>query len=233
MAKTYLQLVKRLHTECAIPGTAPSTLVGLTAGSEAQRLADWIADAWISIQELHPDWKFRRRSITPFTTTNGQGTYTQAQSGITANTLGRWILDSFRAYKTSSGIAGEYCLIERSYDYWRDLYLLGANRTAYGPPRDIAQHPETGGLAIGPIPLSGYTIAGDYYLAPTRLSADADTPNLPAQHDDLGIVWKAMMDYAGYEATSDAYQRASLHYTTFINRLEREQLDSIEICMGL
>ena len=233
MARTYLQLVARLHQECAIPGTAPATLAGLTAGSEAQRLKDWIADAWFSIQNLHPDWKFRRRSITPFTTTNGQGAYTQAQSGITANTLGRWILDSFRAYKTSTGISGEYHLNEVSYDHWRDRYLFGANRTAYSQPRDIAMHPETGGLVLGPIPLSGYTIVGDYYLAPTRLSVDADIPNLPAQHDDLGILWKAMIDYAGYEAESSAYQRANREYTIFINQLEREQLQPMELCMGL
>lgn len=233
MARTYLQLVARLKQECAIPGAVPSTLVGLTAESEAQRLKDWIADAWFAILELHPDWKFRRRSITPFATTNGQGTYTQAQCGITANTLGRWMLDSFRAYRTTTGLSGEYHLHEIDYDEWRDRYLFGANRTAYSHPRRIGVHPETDGLIVGPIPLSGYTIVGDYYLAPTRLSADGDLPGLPAQHDDLGIVYKAMISYGGYEADSTTFQTAQREYTKFINQLEREQLPRMSLCFGM
>jgi hypothetical protein len=232
VARTFLDLVKRLKQECAIPGAVPSTLVGLTAESEAQRLKDWVADAWFAILELHPDWKFRRRS-TSFTTTNGQGPYTQTQCGITANTLGRWLPETFRAYLTSAGTANEYHLNEIDYDEWRNTYLFGANRTAYAQPRFVGVHPETDGLVLGPIPLSGYTIIGDYYLAPTRLSADADAHGLPAQHDDLGIVFKAMIDYGGYEADSAVYQRAQRGYTQFINQLEREQLPRISLCFGM
>lgn len=222
MARTYLQLVQRLHTEGALPGTVPSTVQGLTAGSEAQRLADWIADAWIQILELHPDWKFRRRSAS-FATTNGQGLYTPTQCGLSAGTLGRWMLPTFRAYPTAS-IGSEWHLTETSYDCWRDTYLIGANRSVYTQPSEIAEHPESTGLALGPIPTAGYTIVGDYYLAPNRMSADADLCGLPPQYDDLGIVWKALIEYGGYEADSPAYQRATRNYAIFINKLERHEL---------
>jgi len=233
MARTFLQLVQRLKQEAAIPGARPTTLQGLTPEIEAQRLADWIADAWVQILELHPDWRFRRRSVS-FSTTNAQSTYTPVQCGVTAGTLGRWVLSSFRAYLTAAP-KSEWHLWDTSYDEWRDTYLIGANRTLYSQPRYIAEDPESTGLVLGPIPTSGYTITGTYYLAPNRMSADADVPGLPAQHDDLGIVWKALIEYAGYEAESAAYQRASRNYTQWLNHLEREQLPkpAIVCSMGI
>lgn len=231
MARTYLQLAQRLHREAGIPGTAPTTLQGLSAGSEAQRLADWIADAWLDILKLHHDWRFRRRACS-FTTVNAQSTYTPVQAGLTAGTLGRWVLSSFRAYPTAS-IGSEWFLTETSYDCWRDTYLIGAQRSVYTQPREIAEDPESSGLVLGPIPLSGYTITGNYYLAPNRMSVDADTPGLPAQYDDLGIVWKALLEYASWEADSAAYQRAVRNYAVFLNHLEREQLPTLSVEVGL
>lgn len=231
MARTFLQLTQELKKECAIPGSRPTTLQGLTPETEVQRLADWIANAWIQILQLHPDWRFRRRTAT-FATVNTQHTYTPVQCGLTAGTLGRWILSTFRAYPTGS-IGSEWFLTETSYDCWRDTYLIGAQRSVYTQPREIAEDPETTGLVLGPIPASGYTIVGNYYLAPNRMSADADTCGLPAQYDDLGIVWKAMIEYGGYEADSAAYQRALQNYSRWLNHLEREQLPSISIDLGM
>lgn len=231
MARTYLQLTQRLKQEAAIPGARPTTLQGLTPEVEAQRLADWIADAWITILHLHPDWRFRRRTAT-FATVNTQHTYTPVQCGLTAGTLGRWVLSSFRFYPTAS-IGSEQFLTETSYDCWRDTYLIGAQRSVYTQPREIAEDPESSGLVLGPIPTGGYTVTGNYYLAPNRMSADADTCGLPAQYDDLGIVWKAMLDYAGYEADSAAYQRAERNYLRWLNQLEREQLPTISLSMSL
>lgn len=231
MARTYLALTQRLKQECAIPGSRPTTLQSLTPEVEAQRLADWIADAWIQILELHPDWRFRRRTAT-FATVNTQHTYTPVQCGLTAGTLGRWVLSSFRVYPTAS-IGSEQFLTETSYDCWRDTYLIGAQRSVYTQPREIAEDPESSGLVLGPIPAAGYTVTGNYYLAPNRMSADADTCGLPAQYDDLGIVWKAMIEYAGYEAESAAYQRASRNYAQWLNHLEREQLPAPSLCFSL
>ncbi len=231
MARTYLQLTQRLKQEAAVPGNRPTTLQGLTPEVEAQRLADWVADAWIQILELHPDWRFRRRTAT-FTTTNAQHTYTPVQCGLTAGTLGRWVLPSFRVYPTAT-IASESYLTPIEYDDWRDIYLIGANRSVYTMPRRIAEDPETGGLVLGPIPTSGYTVTGNYYLAPNRMSADADLCGLPAQYDDLGIIWKALIEYGGYEADSAAYQRANRNYAQWLNHLEREQLPTPTICFGM
>ena len=98
----------------------------------------------------------------------------------------------------------------------------------------VGQNPSNDGLVIGPIPTSGYTIIGDYYLAPTadRLVNDDDEPGLPEKYDSLGIVGKAMIEYGGFEAASDAYQRGLVWYEKLVNRLERE-LPRPTLCMGL
>lgn len=231
--RTLLELVQRLHVECAVAGDPPSTIEGLQPGSEAQRLTDWIIDAWVEILELHPDYKFRRRSCS-FTTINGQGTYTQTECGLTEGSVGTWMLDTFRHYITVAGTSSEQHLEEIDYDVWRNEYLFGANRTHYTQPLFVGQNPSNDGLVIGPIPASGYTIIGDYYLAPTadRLEEDGDVPGLPEKYDSLGIVGKAMIEYGGFEAASDAYQRGLAWYRKLINRLERE-LPRATICMGL
>jgi hypothetical protein len=231
--RTLLELVRRLHTECAIPGNPPATIEGLAAGSEAQRLTDWIIDAWVEILTLHPDYKFRRRSCS-FATVDQQGVYTQTQCGLTEGSVGRWILESFRYYTTASGFPSEQYLYEIDYDDWRDEYLFSTNRTNYTQPLSVGQNPSNDGLVIGPIPASGYTIIGDYYLAPTadRLVLNGDTPGLLEKYDSIGIVGKAMIEYGGFEAASDAYQRGQRWYTTLVNRLERE-LPKISVCRGL
>lgn len=231
--RTLLALVQRLHTECAIPGSVPSTVEGLAAGSEAQRLTNWIIDAWVDILDLHPDYRFRRRSCS-FPTINQQGIYTHTQCGLTEGSVGRWILGSFRCYTTAAGTSTEHHLFEIGYEDWRNEYLFGANRTQYAQPLRIGQNPSNDGLIIGPIPTAGYTILGDYYLAPTadRLALNGDTPGLPEKYDSLGIVGKAMIEYGGFEAASDAYQRGQRWYTQLVNRLERE-IPHPHMCVGL
>lgn len=232
--RTYRELVQRLHQECDLNGSI-STVVGLTAGTQARRLADWIADAWVHILEDHLDYKFRRRSLPGFTTTEGQGLYSQAECGIAAGSAGYWHLNSFTAYLTASGFGSEIHLEPMSYDEWRKCYNFGANRTAYGSPRFIAEDPQTKGLVLGPIPLGGYTILGDYQLAPTadRLTADSDTPGLPEKYDSLGIVWRAMLDDGAFEASTTEYQRASQGWSAFKNMLERGELPTPDFDFGL
>lgn len=224
--RTYLQLVQRLHQDVGASGTAPTSVTGNTAGSEAQRLCDWIADAWFSIQAFHQNWKFLRLS-TSFTTVNGQATYTQAQAGVTAGTLGQWIKKSFRVYHTATGFSSEIELDWWDYEDWRDTYQLGVMRTTYSRPLVVTEVPATKGLALGPVPLVGYTVVGDYYRAPIRLAADSDTPGLPENHDSIGIIYKAMLDYGGFEAAGEVYQRAYAGYKEFLSKLEKDQLPPI------
>lgn len=217
---TFLEIVQSLRQNAGIAGTGPSTVVGQTG--EMKRLVDWTAAAWFEIQATHPDWRYKRYSVS-FATVAAQATYTPAQAGITAATFSRWVRDSFRVYNTSSGFGSEIELNFVPYDYWRDVYQFGAMRTSYQQPIQLTVTPNNS-IGLGPVPLAGYTINGDYYTAPIRMSLDADEPELPAAHDTRIIVYKALMYYAAFESAPEVFQFAQMQYNILYSLLAKDQL---------
>lgn len=215
---TFLQLAKRLRQEARIAGTGPTSVTGQTG--EMQRLCDWIANAWFDIQGLHQDWKFLRLS-TSFATVNGQATYTPTEAGATAATFSRWIRDSFRVYTTGVQ-SSETPLSYMPYESWRNVYQFGAMRTSYSRPSRITIAPNNS-LGLGSVPLSGYTVLGDYYSAPILLAADSDVPALPLTHNHMIIVWKALMAYAASEEVATLYAWGKSNYDTLYDKLLADQ----------
>lgn len=223
---TFLYLVQRLAQECGVASNVQASLTTLVgATGEAARLRDWIATAWFDLQALHLDWKFQRRPVT-FATIDGQATYTPVEAGIAIDTFGRWHLDSFRSYQTAGGINGEILMEKMEYEPWRDLYQLGALRTSKSQPFVVTQTPDQS-LGLGPVPLAGYTVLGDYYLAPKELSSDLELTTLPAHHSKFIVVAKAMMSYGAFEAATEVYQRGELEYKRLLSKLENDQLNPV------
>lgn len=220
---TFLQLVQQLAKECGTTKDPATTITTVqSATGEVGRLASWIQTAWRDIQSLHPDWQFLRSSVS-FTTTNGQATYTLTQCGLAANTFGAWVRDSFRNYLTATGQSSEIFMSYMPYDVWRNAYQYGAMRTSYSQPFTVTIAPGMS-LGLGPVPLSGYTVIGDYYQAPVDLQLDADTPSLPSWHNKMLIVYKAMMSYGAFESAPEVYARGETEYNKLITRLENDQL---------
>ncbi len=201
-------------------GTGPLTVVGQTG--ELKRLVDWTASAWFDIQAMHQDWRFLRTTAS-WATVQAQATYTTAQCGIPAGTFSAWVRDSFRNYPTATGQSGEIFMPYLPYTYWRNQYQFGAYRTTYSRPIEMTVTPDDG-IGLGPVPLSGYTILGDYFSAPVLLSADADVPTLPAKHNPMLIVYHAMESYGAFEAAPEVYQRGLTEFTKLLRRLEADQL---------
>ena len=222
----YLDLVRRLAVEVGAtkdPVTSIPTLVGATG--EVKRFADWIATAWRDIQNIHTDWRFLRRS-TSFATVDGQATYTPLEAGVTLGTFGQWDLKSFRVYNTAAGINSEIDLTEMDYDAWRNYYQMGAMRSSKSQPQRISETPDSS-LGLGQVPLTGYTILGDYYLAPVDLIADADVPTLPTKHNKMIIIYRSMEDHGYFEAASEVLGRGKSRYKAMLNRLEMDQLKQV------
>lgn len=222
---TFLQLAQRLRQECGVSGTGPSTVLAQTG--EYRRLVDWIATAWFEIQSLHQDWKFLRLS-TSWTTTLGQYSYTPVQCGITADTFGRWILEEFRQYHTATGTQSEMPVYHIPYPTWRQRYNIGALRDQRTQPMEFAVAPSDA-IVLGPPPLAGYTVTGDYYRSPILLAADLDVPALPAKHDHMIIVYKAMMSYGAHESDPSVYANGERSYNRLFCRLELDQLPPISM----
>lgn len=219
---TYLQLAQRLRRKCRVSGNGPTAVTGQT--EEYNRLLDWISEAWMEIQRARNDWAFQRASAT-CATVQGQTSYSAADFGITD--LGFWAVDyangdTFRNYVTATGPSSEVFMDVWDYDRWRDAYLFGALRTSYSRPLVVAVTPDNA-IACGPIADAGYTLVGDYYLAPTELSNATDIPSLPAQYQ-MAIVYKAMMYYGVSEAAPEVYDEGRSQYEVILRQIMATQL---------
>jgi hypothetical protein len=225
---TFLQLVQRLSQYCGIPGTGPSTTVGQTG--EAGRLVNWTNDAWRDIQTAHQDWDWMRTTAT-WPTTQAQYAYTPTQAGITSGTFGMWAPYTFRCYETASGTNSEMFLDWLPYDVWRNTYLFGALRQSYARPTQMAIAPDKS-VVLGPIPLSGFSITGDYFTAPLDMSADADVPALPTQYQ-MAIVYRAMMFYGTYEAAQEVYANGEREFAKLMARINADRLPQVMLTGAL
>lgn len=218
----FLDLVQRYGVDAGITDDPPSTLVGATA--QLVTLMNHVNDAWRTIQMLHDDWKFM--TVSPgvsFTTTAGQMLYTPTEAGVAAGVT-KWLLPTFRVYKTSVGFLSEVPMDPMDYNDWRDMYQVGAMRTSQAQPIAVTVHPDMS-LAIS-CPLVGYTITGDYISAPVGLEEDADIPGLPNRFI-MAIVWKALMDYATEESSPEMFAKASTHFDSIMRKMEVSQLPNI------
>lgn len=225
----YLALGQRLVTECGVSGTL-STMANQTG--EMLRIVNWINAAWNELQTEHDDWGFMRSSNllgagASFTTTSGLAYYSLGTGagtvGVTAANFGKWDRDTFRVYTTSVGTTNETHLDTIPFDAWRDAYMFGAMRGVTTRPVAIAVGPDNS-LCLGPPPTASYTVTGDYFIAPTAMSNDTDTPTgLPAQFHLL-IVYKAMQYYGAYEAAPEVFNRGDTGYKMLLAQLEALRL---------
>lgn len=224
MAMTFLQLVNRLRGECGVGNSDLAALTGLSG--QNLKCKDWIADAYVELQNKRPDWEWMRTAFS-FTTTEDQQLYTLANVGISA-TFASYKPDSFRIYRTADGYSTEqYLQHNQNYDEWRDVWQFGANRTNTGQPTEFVITPNKS-IGLSPIPDdTGYTVLGEYYTTAVELSVAADEPAFPDRFHMI-LVYDAMMRYGVYEAAAEVYQRGEAKYRELMNQLELDQLPAIE-----
>lgn len=216
----FLALSRRACVECGVAsGTAITSALPTVVGATGSvgRVCGWVADAFTDIQMDFSDWDWMRSSSllgqgVSFQTIAGQASYPLGTGpgtvGVGVDAFGKWDLGTFRCFPTVPGFQGEIELDDIGFDEWRDSYMLGAMRTVQTRPVAIAVGPDQS-LCLGPPPNDQYTIAADYFVAPSELVLDTDVPvGLPTRFHML-IVYRAMMKYAGYESAPEVYQRGS------------------------
>lgn len=216
----FLEITQRVRQECGISGVGPTTVVAQTG--ELQRIVDWVNDAWIDVQMAHQDWQWLRKSAS-FITIAGTPTYTPVAAGVTD--FGMWARDTFRNYLTSTGVNSEISMDYMPYEAWRDTYQINANRSVQTRPIVISIAPDKS-ICLGPYPAAGYTITGDYYSVPSRMSLDADVPTLPSQFR-LAIVNKALMYYGSYESAPEVYARGEAEFSKIMARMNLDRLPEV------
>ena len=212
---TLLDLVNRLRIECGISGSDLTSLSG--QGRETSRLRNWIIQADLEIQQMFHDWRFLRTDVS-FQTVASQSSYAPDASPVSLTDFAEWKPDSFRVYLTSSGVGGETFLGDAmDYDSFRDYWLFNTRRTAYARPIVCSIGPDKK-LWLGPGPNDIYTVVGEYYKAPTAMSADSDTTVIPSRFQ-MVVVYKAMMRYGAHESAPEVYTDGENQYNTMLGSL--------------
>ena len=221
----FLQLCQRARRRCRVTGTGPTTVIG--QNEEYARLVDYTNEAWMIIQRKRPDWKWMRNTAT-FPVVAGQAEYTLAQiesTGSGFSNFGNWAQDSFRNYPT--GVTAQEMFMDQiGYENWRNTYLYSTNRTTTSRPIELAETPSHG-LALGPVPATGYTILGDYYKVASEMALDADEPALDDQFH-MAIVYGVMMLYGAAEAAPEVFDVGQMLYNQIMNEMERFYLPELE-----
>lgn len=220
----YLQLVNRTRVECGVSGASTPLLTAQNLTGESARIAAWVNASWVDVQTTKEDWQWLRTPV-EFNTVTQQQTYTPAQAGI-ASTFSNWKRDSFRCSSVGQNYKDEQLMNYMDWTTFRNLYQYSNMRTTYMRPVVVSIVPANKSLAFGAIPDQPYVITGEYYVKPTEMSADADTPIIPDQFHMI-IVYRAMMHYAGFNAASEVYQRGELEFKRLMNRLNIDQLPTL------
>jgi hypothetical protein len=125
------------------------------------------------------------------------------------------------------GFLTEQFLGVMNYDDWRNRYLLGSLRSTYQRPMAVAVGPANT-LMAGPVCASGYTLVGDYYKAPTELSAAGDIPLLPSQFQGA-IVSRAVMMFGVSESAPELYDEGKEEFDVIIREIEATQLPQLTV----
>lgn len=218
----FLQLLQRAKRKCRVSGSTPTTVVGQV--EEYNRLIDWVNESWMDIQLIRQDWNWMRASAS-FPTVLLKPSYTPNEIGLTD--FGNWKRDTFRSYVTAVGQNSEAYLDYIGYDQWLDEYRFGAIRNSPTRPMQMTVCPDFS-IGLGPVPIAGYTITGDYFRVATEMANDADIPALPPQFH-MAIVYKAMMYYGESEAAAEVFQSGQEGFKQMMSRIAIQQLAEVGV----
>ena len=216
--------------------------------TDTARMARWVSDAWIHIQN-RPDWRFQRDDFT-WRLDPGVSRYTGDPDAVThslplmrapdaspaAPDWGNW-------FTRNVGDTGGY---DRLSGSWVVNGPVGdAPTTRYGDlpfvewPEFRRQYIYVDTAALGDVPLvfsidphrrvhiaptpkDPYDVFGDYKLAPQVLTAFGDVPRgLPVNYRPM-IRYKAMEFYYLYDETADGLQVAQIRFGEMYSLFQTE-----------
>jgi hypothetical protein len=220
----FVDLVEKLRIECGVSGSPVLSVQNLSG--ELLRLKNWIADAWDELQAAHQDWKFLHQTFS-FSTTANKRQYTYIDAGIASFDI--WDQSSFWIYNVSFGVSDQQPIGQMPWHNFREMYIRGVQTPMR--PMCYSVAPDKS-LWFGPLPDIPYNITGEYWVLPSAMVNDTDTPaGLPLRFHRC-IVYGAMKKYAGYEGAAEVMARAQSEGTPLWNNLELDQLPIITIAGG-
>lgn len=228
---TYLQLCQRLASESGtVNGTFPTAVAGQTGRLE--KIVRWVNDAWRDIQNAHATWRWMQGEWSG-STVAGQQRYAPV-TDFSLTRFGEWdsrrdgTEDRFTIYDPAIGVADEGPLIFLEWDRFYTRCVIGSH--AQDRPVYFSIAPDNK-LALGPVPDKVYTVRGPYRKSPQDLTADADTPELPARFHTL--IATAALEYLGTnDEAAFQLQLWQLRRIRGFSDLERDQLPMLRLNTG-
>lgn len=212
----YLQMLQALHAESGIAGTAPATVTGL--GGMAQKLAGWIASAWVEIQSARK-WTFllTERDVT---LTAGKRDYE-----VVAD-LGLLDVREFDPGFAATMLPDGSDIGRLRWQNWlafRDQYSLAD--PVPGRPSVVTPKIPTV-LRFDTLPDQAYKVRLSYYMTAEQLANGTDTPSL-TEEEQWVIIWRALMFYAAHEGAADVFADAQAKYKSAFSLLTQRYLPQI------
>lgn len=221
---TFLELCAALHREAGISGTAPSSVVSQVG--EANRLVNWVADAWSDIQMSRTDWTFMRGTFT-FQTEQGKYSYTTLECNIpTVGRFRNFDYNKMRIYQNTLGVSDQTKLNPSFYEDYLDEYLTG--QQVQSRPICFAVQPENKNLLLGYIPNTVYTVTGEYHKKPQVLAAHDDVPDIPSEYHMM-IVWEALKSYANFESAPEVLGQAEKKLKPYKSAMIQDFLPQVKL----
>lgn len=234
---TYLELCQQVASESGtVSGTYPTAVTGQTG--RLAKIVRWTNQAWRSIQNAHAEWRWMQSqfsgSLADGTQAYAATSFDDVGTGSSITRFAEWIYDGsglearFSVYDPSVGVSDETIL---HYLDWNDFYRLrmrGAVSTEEDRPAFFTIQPADNKLYVSKIPDKTYTIRGLYRKSPQELSADGDTPEMPARFHDL-IVDIAVEYLDTHDEGGQRIPLLRLRRFEKFNQLERDQLPKVRL----
>ena len=182
----------------------------------------WVNWAARDITLSREDWRWRRGMATLASTV----TQVNAPAAFGLTDFASWKAGNATykpsAYRVSDGASMEQPLAFVDYDTFRQRYLVGVQTPSAVQGWSVSPSEE---FLLGPAPDSAHFVRADYIKDYTDMVADADVPAMPLRFHML-IVWRALMEYGGFDAASEVYQRAERNYNLAWPQLTQSQLEA-------
>ena len=216
---TFLQLAQAVKRESGAQAGSGPTSVSTTILAE-QRIFHWVNWANRDLTLTREDWRWRRGSATMPSTTSG--TLTPANFSIPS--FASWKREA-KHYRPSCKVLPDGAEAElrwMEYDQFRQTFVVGA--PAAGTPQYWSVSPNDEFL-LGPTPESAVFVRADYIKGYSALTADSDIPDMPSRFH-MAIVWKALMEYGGFDAAGETYQRALTNFQAIWTQMVQSQLEA-------
>lgn len=222
-AKTYLQLCQDTARDSGtVTGTKPVSVLNQT-GREL-KVVNFVREAWVQIQNERNDWRWMRKEFSGALIAEAPA-YTYASFSITD--FGSWVEEKDLIINLPAiGRADDSKVAWLPFEDWKAQYDFGGQTS--NRPQHWTVRPYDGALLLGPTPAVIYNIRGPYRRATQEMTADADTPDMPAQFHN-GVKWKALvlLNSGDEAALPVAYCQDQL--TIYTDKLEKAQLDGIDV----